>query len=798
MIVPQGGPQYPEKSIADGFVKLREDAGRKDESEEVLRLLERLQVAEARAKADSKGVWSEGSGKIDCVYELPDPKAFLDKNKGKALDGVAEKVLTGDRFIVRLFVSPKSHVQTMILVAGIKAPATKRQGAADEAEKPGEPFGDDAHLFMESRLLQRNIQVEVLGISPQNQLVGVVKHPTQGSVAPHILKVGLARCTDFHSTLLGSEMGVLRQAEKEARDNKRGLYHSHTAKAGAAGESDVTVSRILSADTFFLRNKAGIEKRISLSSVRQPKPADPKQAPWGAEAKEFLRKKLIGKHVKYQINGKRAATEGYEEREMATVTQGTSNIALLLVENGFASVIRHRQDDTDRSPIYDDLLQAEQVAQNEKKGIWADKAPATKKYVDYSENAEKAKRQMAILSRQKKVPGVVDFVKSGSRFTVLIPRDDAKITFVLSGIRAPRSARNASDKSEPFGQEAHDFANRRCNQRDIEIDVEDVDKVGGFIGTLYVNRENFAKVLLEEGFASVHAYSAEKTGHASELFAAEQRAKEARKGLWHSWDPSQDAVENDGLAASENAASNGESAQRKKEDYRDVIITHIDESGRLKLQQIGGGTAALDRLMSSFRSFHVSSKQSLPGPPKAGEVLAAKFSADGEWYRAKIRRNDREKKTSEVVYLDYGNSETIPWSNLRPLGKDEFSTTTLKPQATDASLSFVQLPGSPEYLAEAIAWLARETDGRSLVASIDSVDSAGVLSVTLFDHQRSQTVEESVNADLVREGWALVPRKLKTWERAETNILKALKTKEDAAREERSGIWEYGDISADD
>jgi staphylococcal nuclease domain-containing protein 1 len=800
VVLVQGGAQYPDKSVAEGYARLRDDAGKKEESEEAARLLERLQVSEARAKADSKGLWAESGGKIEATYDLPDPKAFLEKNKGKSIDGVVEKALTGDRLIVRLFMTPTSHVQTMLLIAGIKAPSTKRQGPGDE-ERQGDPFGDEAHLFIESRLLQRNIQVELLGISPQNQLVATVKHPTQGSVAPHILKAGYARCTDFHSTLLGSEMGTLRQAEKEARDNKRGLFHSHTAKSGASSESDVIVSRILSADTIFLRNKTGSEKRVSLSSIRQPKPSDPKQAPWGAEAKEFLRKRLIGKHVKSQINGKRAATEGYEEREMATVTQNGKNVALLLVENGFASVIRHRHDDPDRSPIYDDLLQAEQQAQQEEKGMWAPKASTAKKYVDYSESAEKAKRQMAILSRQKKVPAVVDFVKSGSRFTVLIPRDDAKITLVLSGIRAPRSARNANEKSEPFGQEAHDFANRRCLQRDVEIDVDDVDKVGGFIGSLYVNRENFAKLLLEEGFASVHAYSAEKSGNAQELFAAEKKAKEARKGMWHDWDPSaedhgEDAAPED--TASGNNAKNGDSSHKKKEDYRDVIITHIDESGRLKLQQIGGGTAALDRLMKTFSSFHISSKQSLSGPPKAGDVVAAKFSADGGWYRAKIRRNDREKKVAEVVYIDYGNSETIPWSSLRPLGKDEFSVSTLKPQATDAVLSFCQLPGSPEYLRDAIHWLASQTDGKTLVASIDNVDSSGVLSVTLFDHERSQTVVDSLNAELVGEGWALVPRKLKPWERVESKILESLREKEKAARESRNGMWEYGDISTDD
>lgn len=679
----------PEQAVAEGWLKLRDDAGRKEDSEEAAQLLERLQAVEARAKADSKGLWAETSTRINCVSELSDAAQWVEEHKGRDIDAIVEKVLAGDRLIVRFLVSPTEHVQTMVLLAGIRAPATKRTNPSDGKEQPAEAYGDEAQQFVESRLLQRGATVRVLGTTPTGQIVADVKHPTQGSITPFVLSAGLAKCTDHHTTLLGQQMGVLRQAEKAAKDGKKGLFQGHVApKASAGSDQEAIVSRVQSADTLFLRHKSGDEKRINLSSVRQPKPTDPKQAPWVPEAKEFLRKKLIGKHVKFHVDGKRPATEGYDEREMATVSLQGKNIGLLLVENGMATVIRHRQDDTDRSPIYDDLLLAEQAAQEEQKGLWSPKAPSAKQYVDYSESLEKAKRQLSLLSRQRKVPAVVDFVKSASRFTVLIPRENAKLTFVLSGIRAPRSARNDTDKGEPFGKEAHEFATRRCQQRDVEIDVDDCDKVGGFIGTLYINRENFAKSLVEEGLASVHAYSAEKAGNANELFAAEQKAKEARRGIWHDYDPSQDEDPDAEPTAAATETSNGDSAASRRKDYRDVIVTHIEESGRLKFQQIGTGTAALTSLMSAFSKFHLNPANSAGVPnPKAGEFVAAKFTADDQWYRARIRRNDREAKKAEVVYVDFGNSETIPWSRLRPLSQNEFLPTKLKPQAQEAQLS---------------------------------------------------------------------------------------------------------------
>ena len=439
--------------------------------------------------------------------------------------------------------------------------------------------------------------------------------------------------------------------------------------------------------------------------------------------------------------------------------------------------------------------------------MWSPKPPAVKTYVDYSESLQKAKIQASVLQRQKRIPAVVDFVKSGSRFTVLIPRENAKLTFVLSGIRAPRSARNATDKAEPFGQEAHDFATRRCMQRDVEIDVENTDKVGGFIGTLYVNRENFAKLLVEEGLASVHAYSAEQSGNANELFAAEERAKEARKGMWHDWDPSKDAAADEGSSEEPSAATNGTTngdntpAPRKK-DYRDIVVTHIDPTCRLKIQQIGTGTGALTQLMTSFRSFHLAkaNDKPLPAPPKAGDFVAAKFSEDGEWYRAKVRRNERDQKQAEVLYVDYGNSEMLPWTRLRPLDQAQFSTQTLKAQAVDAVLGFLQFPTSPEYLSEAVAFLGSITGDKQLVASVDYVAPAsegGTLYVTLFDPKQSDTLSESLNADVVGEGLAMVARKLKAWERGSADVLGALGKREEEAKEGRRGVWEYGDLTED-
>ncbi|KAI0509595.1 tudor domain-containing protein [Xylaria bambusicola] len=793
------GTQLPDELVKSGWLKVREDAGRKEESEDTLERLDSLRSLESQAKGEGKGLWAATGG----VIEIQNDIGSVDFNqwKGKTVDGLVERVLSGDRCLVRLKLSDKSHLQAMTLIAGIRTPTTERVNQSTGQTQAAEEFGNEARQFVEQRLLQRDIKVELVGISPQGQLIASLVHP-RGSIAEFLLADGLARCNDFHSTLLGSKMAALRAAEKKAQAGKLRLHKDHVAKATGGGTSDMIVSKVMSADTIFVRTKTGDdEKRISLSSVRGPRAGEPSEAPFRDEAKEYLRKKLIGKHVKISVDGSKPATDDFEARDVATVTEKGKNINLALVQDGWCSVIRHRKDDTDRAPNYDELLAAQEEAKEQKKGIWSGKASKARTYADASESVQKAKLQISTLSRQKKVPGIVDFCKAGSRFTILIPRESVKITMVLAGVRAPRAPRSAGEKGEPFGQEALDLANRRCNQRDCEIDVYDIDKVGGFIGDLYINRESFAKVLVEEGLAQVHQYSAEKAGNATELFAAEQKAKEGRKGLWHDWDPSQDENGDEDAAPTETPAQT-EATDKRASDYREVVVTNIDSNGKFKIQEIGKGTSALEIMMNEFKKFHLDSKnnKALANPPKAGEYVAAKFSADGQWYRGRIRSNDRNAKVAEVIYIDYGNSEQIPWSALRPLDQPQFTVQKLKGQAIDAVLSFIQLPTSADYFQDAIDFLAEATDGRTLVASFDFVDpKEGLSYITLFDEKASGSFVDSINKDVVASGYAMVPKKLKAWERgrASEEVLKKLREVEAEAKQNRSGMWQYGDITED-
>lgn len=75
---------------------------------------------------------------------------------------------------------------------------------------------------------------------------------------------------------------------------------------------------------------------------------------------------------------------------------------------------------------------------------------------------KKAIAFLPFLQRQRRLPAIVDYVLSGHRFKLLIPKETCAIAFSLSGVRCP-------GRGEPYSEEAISFMRRRILQRDVEV-----------------------------------------------------------------------------------------------------------------------------------------------------------------------------------------------------------------------------------------------------------------------------------------------------------------------------------------
>ncbi|CCL99863.1 uncharacterized protein FIBRA_01888 [Fibroporia radiculosa] len=800
--------------LRNGWAKMKEL--KRDPTEDDIRRRD----LEAEAKAAGKGVWNPHGQKARTVhYMMPtDSQGFMSEWKGKSLEALVEQVKDGSTLRVRLFMPEGDHQFINLALAGVRCARV-----SSKPDEESEPWAEEAKYFTEVRLLQRFVRVQLLSLPSSTAtpfqasanavapptatiFIGTVLHPA-GSIAEALVTAGLARVVDWHAGMLasGGQMERIRAAEKAAKEKRKYLYEklpttstktNSVAVNGSSRAFDATVVRVWTGDQLSVVDKeSGKERRLQLSSTRGPKLSDPKQAYYAHEAREFLRRRLIGKHVKVHVDFIRPRDGEYEERECATIRHGSqnSNIAEQLIEKGLASVVRHKRDDEDRSPDFDKLMAAEQTAVAESRGIHSGKEfPPPKQPLNLSDSHNRAAPFINGFKRTGRIPAVVDYVAAGSRFKVFLPKDNQVLTLVLSGIRAPRTARNPSEKSEAYGPEAYDFATRRYMQRDVEIEIHDVDKSGGFIGALYVNKtENAAIALVREGLATVHSYSADGLSWVRQLYDAESEAKREGRNIWKDYDEEAEKVQEVPQEMDNEAL---------KPEYLDVIVSDVRTKNGFSFSvQILNteGIASLEKLMRDF-SLHHQGSTAAPGfVPKGGDLVSAKFS-DGSWYRAKVRRASPIKKEAEVTFIDYGNQDTIGFANIRPLDP---KFRSLPGQAHDARLSFVKLVGEEsEHHAEAIERFRALCEGRKLVANTDQREGS-LLHLRLIDPTDPAVQQDkfaSINADLLREGLATIDRKSCRYLSAYPSVVKSLQEAVNAAKRERLGIFEYGDVEEDD
>jgi staphylococcal nuclease domain-containing protein 1 len=95
------------------------------------------------------------------------------------------------------------------------------------------------------------------------------------------------------------------------------------------------------------------------------------------------------------------------------------------------------------------------------------------------QNGTKAAQFLPSWKRAGKHQALVDFVASGSRFKLFLPKENKKMTFVLAGGSHSMLCHRAmcltelylsvQEKGEPYGTEGQKWTNTRYMQRDVEI-----------------------------------------------------------------------------------------------------------------------------------------------------------------------------------------------------------------------------------------------------------------------------------------------------------------------------------------
>lgn len=769
-----------ETMVSEGLVMVRRESIRGES---------RLLDLEDTAKSQGKGRWAGGDAQHvrNIKWTCDNMRSFVDKARGKPIDAVIEHVRDGST--VRCLLLPDFNYITL-MISGIRCPMNKLDSEGKPDKTSSEPFADEARYYTESRLLQRDVQV-ILETFNNNNFVGSIIHPN-GNIAEALLREGFARCVDWSIASVTGGPEKLRAAEKLAKEKKLRLWTDYKPSGPKIADKDREftgkVIEVVNGDALVVKRQDGSTKKIFLASIRPPRlpesegPRAPGKnfrplydIPWLFETREFLRKKLIGQKVQITVDFIQPAQNNYPEKTCCTVKIGDINVAEAMVSKGLATVVRYRQDDDQRASCYDDLLSAEAKAIKTNKGLHNKKETPIHRIADISGDVSKAKSFLPFLQRAGRTEAVVEFVASGSRFRLFIPRETCLITFLLAGISCPRGSRPAPGggtlPGEPFGEEALNLSKSLIMQREVEIEVDSMDKGGNYIGWLHVDKKNLSVHLVEEGLSSVHV-TAESSKFYHVLSSAQTAAKQKKLNIWANY-------------VEEEKEEKVEELQHDRVlDYKPVMITEVSRDGTLFAQYCSDGPA-LEQLMEKLRQ-EFTKNPPLAGAytPKRNELCAAQF-IDGSWYRAKVEKVAAGKVS--VRYIDYGNREDTQSVKCAALPMGFHSAPGY---AHEFHLALVKFCKDEDFLEDALAAFMNEVMDREVLINREyRLSGAEYVSI-----QRSDT-KVDVAKTLISQGLLMLDERK---DKRLQSVVSEYRTAQEEAKRKHLNIWQYGDITDDD
>lgn len=386
----------------------------------------------------------------------------------------------------------------------------------------------------------------------------------------------------------------------------------------------------------------------------------------------------------------------------------------------------------------------------------------------------------------KRNDAVVDYVFSGSRLKLYIPKETCLITFLVGGIECPRGERPARDGAgyipgDPFAAEATELTRELCQQRDVTVEVETMDKVGGFVGYVFVEKVNISLKLVEAGLSKVH-YSGEQGKYANELLAAQDRAQKEGLGMWKNWTPPKEEkiVRSNGVVEVTNRVMN----------LRKIVITEVTNN-MCFYGQYADSMQKLEDLTAKMRG-HFAENEPTAGAYKAkrNDIIAAVFPEDGLWYRGKVEKIARDgSDTATITFIDYGNRAQVPITKLATLPA-QFSCAVLAGQANEFQLALVKPPADEDSLNIALDQFISMLTDESYSVNDENMKEGNTYQVTLITKDGTD-----VGEDLLKNGFCTTVKKA-------PKHLSELHEKyldiQLQAKKQHLNLWRYGDITEDD
>ena len=670
--------------------------------------------------------------------------------------------------------------------------------------------------------LSKDIKLKIFDIDSTGNLTGDIFlqiDKTEQNLALYLLKNGF--CKSFTGgnknpkvfNLL--DINLARAAENEAKAKRAGLWKNENIpdikRIKKENQDDLSQAKCImvnSGDSLTVLNNKKEEVRIFLSNLKAPAMArfgsDEQNKPWAFQSKEFIRKKLVGKTLIceldyiHTINLENLSKKDLEKnkdtkRVMKFYTvyypdEKKQNICINveLIQNGLANLTNYKIEEGNPSKEFDSMLKAEQEAKNNKVGLHSNKVPALCTYSDLIVSGKIKKKEFVnFLTGLTNMNCVVDFCFSATKLKLRIDEKQVMIPFNLLGVKSFSNDKNNSSLFQKYFKLSHDFAVDILLQRDAICDIIQSDKAGNYFGNLiYYNekkeKKNFGTTLIEKGFAVVNerSYDKGKNKYIEEMKNEEKKAMEGKRGLWA----------DEGLAKLLKGEENLESSNDEGKIEiinKDIKIRITDEVDLDKFFCNFLPNKILDKIEQVLSDYDdgIEKAENLVAPIKQGTLCAARFPEDDRYYRAVIKKYNKEQNEYQVEFIDYGN---IEWVKLNDLIKLDGKISSLPPQAMICGLAYLKY--SKISMTKAVKKYPNFVDfDNELNAKLCYSYKKGSetkYGLIVFKEGKND-MKKTYHADLLKEGLAKLNRNGELPE-----YMKDLEPIDEQAEREEIGVWD--------
>ncbi len=135
------------------------------------------------------------------------------------IEGFVTKVSDGDT----IQVTTNNQTKITIRLSGIDCPEiAKINHKTGKISKPGQPFSQEAHEYMVHLAMRKQVKIVAHGRDQYHRLLGIIFYNDR-DVNLELVKTGLAEVYRGNGAIKAYR-NELEKAEKEARDNLRGMW----------------------------------------------------------------------------------------------------------------------------------------------------------------------------------------------------------------------------------------------------------------------------------------------------------------------------------------------------------------------------------------------------------------------------------------------------------------------------------------------------------------------------------------------------------------------------------------------